>query len=224
MLAMDHQRALKILDLPLSYSLAEAKTAYIKKVKIWHPDRFGHNELLKKSAGETIKDINLAYEQVTRAFRSSAGTKPFAGPARSASSTYQKRPDSGYVKTAHLFKSAYKTILSVIRRLNRLNLHKKQKDGEARSPDVQMGAASGRSHLRRGVRRQKGFKQVFDEVRNEHRGLPRRKVSGVTHRYRRMGPVVKKGSDESKVGAVGRPASRKKVDRVERIRAIGKDE
>ena len=30
--------------------------------KVWHPDRFGHDERLQKKAQEKLKEINEAYE------------------------------------------------------------------------------------------------------------------------------------------------------------------
>jgi hypothetical protein len=43
-------------------SVAELKAAYRDMAKVWHPDRFGHDERLQKKAQEKLKEINEAYE------------------------------------------------------------------------------------------------------------------------------------------------------------------
>jgi hypothetical protein len=45
-------------------STAELKAAYRDMAKVWHPDRFGHDERLQKKAQEMLKEINEAYEQL----------------------------------------------------------------------------------------------------------------------------------------------------------------
>jgi hypothetical protein len=43
-------------------SVAELKSAHRDMAKVWHPDRFGHDERLQKKAQEKLKEINEAYE------------------------------------------------------------------------------------------------------------------------------------------------------------------
>jgi hypothetical protein len=45
-------------------SVAELKAAHRDLAKVWHPDRFGHDERLQKKAQEKLKEINEAYEIV----------------------------------------------------------------------------------------------------------------------------------------------------------------
>lgn len=45
-------------------SIAELKAAYRDMAKVWHPDRFAHDERLQKKAQEKLKEINEAYEQL----------------------------------------------------------------------------------------------------------------------------------------------------------------
>ena len=45
-------------------SLAEIKAAYRDLAKVWHPDRFAHDERLQTKAQEQLKEINEAYEQL----------------------------------------------------------------------------------------------------------------------------------------------------------------
>ncbi len=43
-------------------SEARIKQAYRDLVKLWHPDRFGHDESLRSEAEEKLKEINRAYK------------------------------------------------------------------------------------------------------------------------------------------------------------------
>jgi len=45
-------------------STAEVKQAYRDLVEVWHPDRFSHNERLRKKAEEMLKLINAAYDRI----------------------------------------------------------------------------------------------------------------------------------------------------------------
>jgi len=51
----------KILDVPRDTSMNDIKLAYKKKVREWHPDRFGDKEK-KKEAESMMKQINIAYD------------------------------------------------------------------------------------------------------------------------------------------------------------------
>jgi len=61
---MDIQKALEILGLKPDATFDEAKRAYKTQVKIWHPDRFSEDSILKPRAEENIRRINTAYAQV----------------------------------------------------------------------------------------------------------------------------------------------------------------
>jgi concanavalin A-like lectin/glucanase superfamily protein/DnaJ-like protein len=75
-------------DLPKYYQLLglepgaspeEAKQAYRDMVKVWHPDRFAHDERLRAMAQDKLKEINGAYEILkSRAFQESIGPEPTA--------------------------------------------------------------------------------------------------------------------------------------------------
>lgn len=54
----------KIIGIDEQATLAEAKTAYRKKVKKNHPDRVANNPSLKNIAEEKMKEINVAYKSV----------------------------------------------------------------------------------------------------------------------------------------------------------------
>ncbi|MDY6837132.1 MAG: J domain-containing protein [Thermodesulfobacteriota bacterium] len=61
---MDIEKSLEILGLKPDATLDEAKRAYKAQVKIWHPDRFSHDSILRPRAEENIRRVNIAYAQV----------------------------------------------------------------------------------------------------------------------------------------------------------------
>lgn len=58
----DLSKAYLALGLKAGASLDEIKQAYRDLVKVWHPDRFGHDERLRLIAQDKLKEINGAYE------------------------------------------------------------------------------------------------------------------------------------------------------------------
>lgn len=58
----DLSKAFLTLGLKGGASPDEIKQAYRDLVKVWHPDRFGHDERLRLIAQEKLKEINGAYE------------------------------------------------------------------------------------------------------------------------------------------------------------------
>ena len=59
---MDTLRALRVLGLPPGSGPEEIKTAWRDLARVWHPDRFTHDERLQKKAGDNLQRINEAYE------------------------------------------------------------------------------------------------------------------------------------------------------------------
>lgn len=59
---MDRIECFRILDLPVGASQEEIRTAWRELNKVWHPDRFGSDEALRRKAEEKLKAINQAYE------------------------------------------------------------------------------------------------------------------------------------------------------------------
>ncbi len=55
-------RAYRVLGLPPDAPGDEIKTAYRDLVRVWHPDRFGHDERLRHKAERNLQRINDAYE------------------------------------------------------------------------------------------------------------------------------------------------------------------
>ena len=59
---MDTLRALRVLGLPPSATAEEIKDAWRDLAKVWHPDRFVHDERLRQKAGDNLQRINEAHE------------------------------------------------------------------------------------------------------------------------------------------------------------------
>jgi curved DNA-binding protein CbpA len=72
------EQCLEILGVTRNTTPEEIKLAYRDLVKVWHPDRFAHDQRLQQKAAEKLKEINEAYEQLQSAFthRESAERKP----------------------------------------------------------------------------------------------------------------------------------------------------
>ncbi len=62
----DRARYYRILDLSPGATPEQIKLAWRDLVQVWHPDRFAGNERLKQRAEETLKEINEAYERLTK--------------------------------------------------------------------------------------------------------------------------------------------------------------
>jgi hypothetical protein len=75
----DLSRSYQILEIQPPASEEQIKRAYRDLVKVWHPDRFTHDEQLRQKAQDKLKEINGAY-QVLLANLFAAGTDPNAAP------------------------------------------------------------------------------------------------------------------------------------------------
>ncbi|MFI5279576.1 MAG: DnaJ domain-containing protein [Gemmatimonadales bacterium] len=53
-----------MLGLPHGAAPEDIKIAWRDLAKVWHPDRFAHDERLRGKAGENLKRINEAYESL----------------------------------------------------------------------------------------------------------------------------------------------------------------
>lgn len=59
---MDHLRALRVLGIPPGSTPDEIQGAWRDLAKVWHPDRFTHDERLQKKASDELSRINEAHE------------------------------------------------------------------------------------------------------------------------------------------------------------------
>lgn len=68
--------AYRLLDLTPRASDEDVKGAHRDLMKVWHPDRFGHDSSLRQKAEEKLKTINDAYDTIQAARES--GWRPTA--------------------------------------------------------------------------------------------------------------------------------------------------
>ena len=86
---MEIQRCFETLELPKDASIQDTRQAYKDLVNIWHPDRVGDNPRLKKKAEEKLKDINLAYAELS----SFLSSRPKPPPAVQKTPRQQPKPE-----------------------------------------------------------------------------------------------------------------------------------
>lgn len=67
---------LHTLDLEPGASAEEIKAAWRDLAQVWHPDRFGANERLRRKAEESLKRINEAYAGLSAASTSTPSSQP----------------------------------------------------------------------------------------------------------------------------------------------------
>ncbi len=78
------------LGLPVGAPLEQVEQTHRDLVKVWHPDRFGHDPKLQRKAEEKLKEINAAHDALRDAF--AQGYRPIS--AGRASSTHPTLPPS----------------------------------------------------------------------------------------------------------------------------------
>jgi curved DNA-binding protein CbpA len=61
-----------VLGLAPGSSLAAVKGAYLREIKVWHPDRFDPHSLLREQAEERTKALTAAYAALSAALKGSA--------------------------------------------------------------------------------------------------------------------------------------------------------
>ncbi len=77
----DFARHYQLLGLEAGASPEQVRQAYRDLVKVWHPDRFGHDERLRLIAQNKLKEINGAYESLkAQAFEAALTSEPAAAP------------------------------------------------------------------------------------------------------------------------------------------------
>jgi len=71
-------KAYETLGVPPTISTTDLQKFYRELVKRWHPDQFGHDEEEKRVAGETLRDINAAYQHIMQERKGAAETEDAA--------------------------------------------------------------------------------------------------------------------------------------------------
>ena len=54
----------RVLDLPEGAAEDEVRRAHRELTKVWHPDRFAHDPMLRQRAEDKLKEINEAFETI----------------------------------------------------------------------------------------------------------------------------------------------------------------
>jgi hypothetical protein len=81
---------LAVLGLTRGASPDDIKEAFRDLAQVWHPDRFGHDPRLRVKAEEKFKQINAAYQELTKAARRAAPSSS-ASVASHAGTSHQSR-------------------------------------------------------------------------------------------------------------------------------------
>ncbi len=104
---MDVRRSLQLLELPEGVSLEEARRSYRELVRVWHPDRFSGDPVLRRRAEEKSKQLNVAYETLKRHLEREG--------ARPASGSSGRKPDGSAPSgtTEVLFEAGTRTLLTL---------------------------------------------------------------------------------------------------------------
>jgi len=79
----DHLHAYEVLGLKPEASPDEVKQAYRDLVKVWHPDRFNHDERLQLRAQEKLKELNGAYKVLEAYFFEASAASDIAESSES---------------------------------------------------------------------------------------------------------------------------------------------
>jgi hypothetical protein len=95
------KEALDVLGLRPDATAVEIKEAYRDLVKVWHPDRFGSDDRLRKKADDKLQQINVAY----RILQSGSG-KNAAETARASGTARGNAPRSSTPRSAPVRRGA----------------------------------------------------------------------------------------------------------------------
>jgi hypothetical protein len=98
----DLESCYRVLDVDHNASAKEIQSAYRMLAKVWHPDRFVHDEPLRAKAQEKLQSINRAFEAIKgaplRQQEQRTPNRPAEPPPRNPSSQAEprsaRRPDS----------------------------------------------------------------------------------------------------------------------------------
>jgi len=210
---MNIHKSLKVLGLTPDASFQEARKAYKKLVKRWHPDRFFDDASQMNNAEEALKRINQAYTDIEAWFKSRP-TGPF--PTKPPSPSPHKKATTGF-ENLHHGKDKIRDRHSWMDNLmNRFNTFAKHRTGAGKHPsekDQNHGSPA---------RKAKTFDQVLNEISRgntinfANNSENRRKYPGRTNAYR-FRRTRRSGSSVGSVAGVERISRIRPVQRIGRI-------
>ena len=97
----------RILDLEPGATMAEVKSSYRELVKVWHPDRFPNDPKFQKRGADKLKQINSAYERISKG----GVTQPHRSPPAAEANAPQaeNRTPQAEKKAPQVEKTAHST-------------------------------------------------------------------------------------------------------------------
>jgi hypothetical protein len=217
---MEKTDCFDILQVSPGATLREARRAYLRLVKRWHPDRFADNPQLLETAQEKLKIINSAYEEATAAICTRIDSETRRGGAKPSPGSPEKPPDGSHTniheppRPATLFAAFRNHVSNRLRRFfssEPAGAPRQAPLGKSRPKPVKPSA---------GKEEVKDFQKIFNDAVRKRTGTPYRPLKRAKCATARSGKDPAKGAQN----AASRPIrSRKKpAERVEPVDPIRK--
>jgi curved DNA-binding protein CbpA len=129
---MDVRRCLQLLELEEGASMEEARRSYRELVRVWHPDRFSGDPGLRRRAEEKSKELNVAYETLSRRLEQEGARE---GPGSAGPEAARSAPAG---TTEVLFEAGTRTLLTIWYSLGRavrsVVAENEKRKGEGKGP------------------------------------------------------------------------------------------
>jgi curved DNA-binding protein CbpA len=217
---VDKSDGFNILQVSPDTTLKEARRAYLRLVKRWHPDRFADNPRMRESAQEKLKIINSAYEEVKAVISARIDTGSKGNFSKPPPSSPQKSSENRRAKTVEplVTESLFSTFRNNIS--NRIRRFFSSSPIEASQP-----AREGRHPLKAGMfsdgkGEEKDFQKIFNDAVRSKTGRPYRPL-------KRAKRPIERSEKDAKVRAqhpIFRPnrARKKTGEPVARVEPVSK--
>jgi curved DNA-binding protein CbpA len=88
-------RHYEVLGLPPGSSLTAIKRAYLREIKIWHPDRYSPASVLREQAEERTKALTAAYAALLQVLKTSESHKGTVSSAAAQQARRKTHPGAG---------------------------------------------------------------------------------------------------------------------------------
>jgi curved DNA-binding protein CbpA len=217
---MEKRDCFSILQVSPGATLREARKAYMRLVKRWHPDRFADNPQLLESAQEKLKIINTAYAEAKAAISARIDSEIRRGVSKPSPVSPKKPPDGSQ---ANIYESARPGTFFSAFRNHISNRIRRFFSSEPTQAPRQAQPGTGRpkpSKPSGGKEEAKDFQKIFDDAVKKRTGTPYRPLK------RAKRPVERSGKDPQRAAqnAASRPirSRRNPDDRVEPVAPIRK--
>ena len=209
----------ELFNLPPNASLEEAKRAYKQLVRIWHPDQFADRPGVQAKAQEKLKEINVAYREITRMIKEGDDRKTEATSAFHDLAPHQTKHPSGIPElTLNSLMARFKKNFG---RLRRFFTGNNLIAGEHRNGPY---PAKGRGVRKRGGGKNQfsNFEQVLQQSLEKRFGVSKSSPKK-TRSVGRMNPAGKKHkASPLRARGISSRSSYRSNDRIEKIRPIEK--